>query len=311
MRDNDDGVQFVQASNLVDQFADLRFHDNIEPRERLIHQQKMFAAEKLLRDGHALPLTAGNLRRIELRLVQHVQPLQIFQHFFMRGFVALFHLVRGQLQVTENRAVFKQRIILRDHAHHSGLDGSQRGIHQHLPGSGVIQPRDDSKELRLADAGRAEKTNDLALRAALAHNVANFRVHIPKDNLVIVGKANVINLKQRFAVGAAFGHEWSSQIDELLSFLELQVRVGEQKLLSQPQRVILEQSNDQDSDLNRKHGLKPEMLVLIQQQRADTTLRPRDAFDHGEHHPTHGGVLAHGIESSIGFAQHNHLPDNA
>src|SRR5882762_10147417 len=186
--------------------------------ERLILKKKVFAAQKLLGDGHALPLAAGNLRGIELRLIQHIQPPQVLQYFFMCGFMTLFHLTRGQQQVAKNRAVFEQRIILRDHTDHPSLDGGQRGIDQHLSRRGVIQPGDDSKELRLADARRPEKTNDLALGAALA-----------KDDLVFVRKADVVNLKKRFAVGAALGHGWSSQIQKLLSFFKLQLRVGEQK----------------------------------------------------------------------------------
>src|ERR1700730_1508936 len=269
VRYDNDGVQFIQAGNLVDQFADFCFHHYIEAGERLIHQQKVFAAQKLLRDGDALPLATGNLRGIELRLVQHVQPLEVLQHFFVRGFMTLFHLIRGEQQVAENRAVFEQRIILRDHTDHPSLDGGQRGIDQNLSGRGVIQAGDDSKELRLADAGRSQKTNDLALGAALANDVANFRVHIAKDDLVFVRKADVVNLKKRFAVGAALGHGWSSQVQKPLSFFKLQVRVGEQKFLRQPQRVILKQANQQNCDLNRKHGLEPEVLVLIQQQGTD------------------------------------------
>jgi len=34
---------------------------------------------------------------------------------------------------------------------------------------------------------------------ALANDVANFRVHIAKDDLVFVRKADVVNLKKRFA----------------------------------------------------------------------------------------------------------------
>src|SRR5258708_35500096 len=66
--DDDDGVEFVQAGDLVDQFADLRFHHDIQAGERFIHQQKMFAAEKLLCDGDALALAAGNLGGVKLRL---------------------------------------------------------------------------------------------------------------------------------------------------------------------------------------------------------------------------------------------------
>src|SRR6266446_1077727 len=175
----------------------------------------------------------------------------------------------------------------------------------------MTQTDDDSKELRLADAGRSEKTDDLALRAAFTDDVANLCVDIAKDDLVFVRKTDVVDLEKRFAVSAARGHGWSSQVHELLSFFKLQIRSREQEFLRQPQRVILKQSNQQNGDLNGEHSLKPEMLILIEEQGADTALRPRDAFDHGEHHPAHGGVLAHRIESGVGLAQHNHFPDDA
>ncbi len=40
-------------------------------------------------------------------------------------------------------------------------------------------------------------------------------------------------------------------------------------------------------------------------------LRPRDALDHREHHPSHRGILAHGIESGICPAEHDHFPNHS
>src|SRR5205807_1026930 len=175
----------------------------------------------------------------------------------------------------------------------------------------MIQPRDDAKELCLTDTRGPEKTDHLALRAVLAHDVANFRIYVSENDLVLVRKADVVNLQKCFAVGAAVGHRKSSQIHELLSFFKLQIRVREQEFLGQSARVVLKQSNQQNGDLNRKYGVQPEVFVLIQQQCTDTTLRPGDAFDHREHHPAHGRVLPHGIESSVCFAQDDHFPNDA
>ena len=62
---------------------------------------------------------------------------------------------------------------------------------------------------------------------------------------------------------------------------------------------------------NGKDGFEVEVLVLIQQQGPYASLGARDAFDHGEHHPAHGGVLAQGIKGGIGPAQDDYLPDHA
>ena len=105
----------------------------------------MLAAKKLLGDGVSLALAAGNLRGIELRALDHVQALQVLQYFFMGAVTVFFDLLRGEDQIAENRAIFEQRIILRDDANHSGFDGSQRGIDQDLPGGRLIQPGDDAK----------------------------------------------------------------------------------------------------------------------------------------------------------------------
>src|SRR5207245_9271646 len=113
-----------------------------------------------------------------------------------------------------------------------------------------------------------------ALRATLTDDVANFRVDIAKDDLVFVRKADVINLKKRFAVGKALGHGWSSQIHQLLSFFKLQVRVGEKEFLGQPQRVILKQANQQNCDVDRKDGLDKEVHVVVKRQLADSPFRP-------------------------------------
>src|SRR5216684_8650201 len=156
----------------------------------------MLAAKKLLGDGDSLALAAGNLRGIELRALDHVQALQVLQYFFVGSVAVFFDLLRGQDQVAENRSIFKQRIILRDDTNHSGFDGSERRIDQHLSRGGLIQSRDNAKELGLADARGAEKADHLALGAIGAHDVANLRVNVAKNHLVAVRQADVVNLEK-------------------------------------------------------------------------------------------------------------------
>jgi hypothetical protein len=55
----DDGIQIVHVGDLGDQFAGLFKHDEIETGKRLIHQEKVFAAQDLLDDSASLALPAG------------------------------------------------------------------------------------------------------------------------------------------------------------------------------------------------------------------------------------------------------------
>src|SRR5579859_7807755 len=64
--DYDDRIQLVETGDLINQCADLGFHDDVESGKRLVHEQKVIAAKKLLRDGDSLALAAGDLRGIEL-----------------------------------------------------------------------------------------------------------------------------------------------------------------------------------------------------------------------------------------------------
>src|SRR5258708_4722591 len=142
---HNDGVQLVEAGNLVDQLADFGFHHHIQAGEGFVHEQEMLAAKKLLGYGNPLPLTARNLCRIKLRAIFHVQPAQIGHDFLIRGLVALFALLGRHHQVAEDGAVLKQRIGLGHNPNHAGLDGSQHGVDQDLPRGRLMQPGNDAK----------------------------------------------------------------------------------------------------------------------------------------------------------------------
>ncbi len=53
------------------------------------------------------------------------------------------------------------------------------------------------------------------------------------------------------------------------------------------------------------------MLILIQQHGTDSALGARDAFDHGQHHPSHGRVLTQDFERFVGLADDHHFVDHA
>src|SRR5215467_10723388 len=217
-------VQFIQARDFVDQLADFGFHHYIEAGEGLIHKQEMLAAKELLCDGDALPLAAGNLRGIKLRLIEHFQALQVGHYFFVCSLGALIHLLRGKHQVAENGSILKQGIILRDDADHTSLHRRQSGIDQHLSGSRMIEPGYDAKQLCFANARGAQEANHLALRAAFADNVPDLRVDVAENHLAVIRQANVINFQQRVAVGAALGHSSSSHGLKNLIFFQAAIR---------------------------------------------------------------------------------------
>src|SRR5580704_10169452 len=199
----------------------------------------MLAAKKLLGDGDSLALAAGNLRWIELRALGHVQALQVLQYFFVGSVAFLFDLLRSQDQIAENRSIFKKRIVLRDDTNHSGFDRSEGGIDQHLSRGGLIESGDNAKELGLADTRGAEKADYLALSAVGAHDVANLRVDVAKNDLVTVGKADVINLEKRVGILASIRQASSSRMRKPLPLFQLQISVRKEEFFSQAQGVVL------------------------------------------------------------------------
>ena len=55
---HDNGIQIVHVGDLGDQLAGLFKHDQVKAGKRLVHQQKVLAAQNLLNDGAPLPLPA-------------------------------------------------------------------------------------------------------------------------------------------------------------------------------------------------------------------------------------------------------------
>ena len=54
-----------------------------------------------------------------------------------------------------------------------------------------------------------------------------------------------------------------------------------------------------------------EVLVLVEEHGADAAFRAGNAFNHGEHHPAHGGILAECFEGFIGLAENDNFVDDA
>ena len=67
----------------------------------------------------------------------------------------------------------------------------------------MIESGDDAKQLCLPDARGAEKANHLALGAIVAHDIADLCVDVAQHDLVVVGKADVVNLEKSIGVFTA------------------------------------------------------------------------------------------------------------
>src|SRR6266571_6109543 len=111
----------------------------------------------------------------------------------------------------------------------------------------MIESRDDAKQLCLTDARGAEKSDYLALGAIVAHDVADLCVDVAQHDLVVVGKADVINLEENIGVFTA-SRQCSilNRARYLLSLLQLQIGIRTNELLGHAQHVILKQADDQD-----------------------------------------------------------------
>src|SRR5581483_7035926 len=102
--------------------AHLLHRDRIESGKRLVHQEEMAAAKKLLRNRDALPLAARELARIALREVVEAESLQHFHRTVTRLGRRLAALRRRDRQIAEDRPVLEQLIVLKNDADHPRFD---------------------------------------------------------------------------------------------------------------------------------------------------------------------------------------------
>ena len=67
---------------------------------------------------------------------------------------------------------------------------------------------------------------------------------------------------------------------------------GQRTRVEHAHRVVEQQADEEDHEQDRVHLGEPEMLVLVQDQRAEPALGARDALDHRDHRPADREVLA-------------------
>jgi len=109
---------------------------------------------------------------------------------------------------SENVSDADEAEALRDYANHSGFDGSERGIDQHLSRGGLIQSCDDAKELGLADATGADHHGQRSRQQPGAQQAVEARAaggaHAKAHAQVPVVKYAVISCAVQWSFNAAF-----------------------------------------------------------------------------------------------------------
>ena len=119
------------------------------------------------RDGHALLLAAGELRR---EILHPLAQAHLLEHLLRRQ--RLLADLRRQLDVLERRQVLHEVVKLEHKAHHAAAVERElalavllhmRAVHDHLAAGGAVHAAQDVQKRRLARAGRADDHAQLAL----------------------------------------------------------------------------------------------------------------------------------------------------
>ena len=156
------GVHLVvqPAQPVAQLLADLR----VERAERLVEQQHRRLHRERPGQRHALALAARELRGhpvAELREVHEVEQLgDPLVDLVLRPLADL----EAEGDVLGHRHVLEDRVVLEDEAHVALARRQVRGLPAldgHGAGVGLVEPRDDPQQGRLAAAGRAEQGGEL------------------------------------------------------------------------------------------------------------------------------------------------------
>src|SRR5690606_32287840 len=157
--------------------SQLLAHLGVEGAEGLVEQQHLGLHGQRPRQGHALSLASGKLRRIAvgqpLQLDQLQQLIDPSPNFRLLGPLAPRPYAQPEGDVVEHRHVAEQRIVLEDEANlalaHMDV-GRVFAVKQDLAGVGPLQASNDAQQGRLARTGRTEQGYELTLR--------NFQIHV-------------------------------------------------------------------------------------------------------------------------------------
>ena len=161
---------FVQPAQPAPQLLP---HFGVERAERLVEQQHLRLDGQRARERDALPLAAGELRRIAIAQIVELHELQQVRDLRCDLVVRRPMRSRAHAQperdVLEHRHVTEQRVVLKDEADSplAGLPVRRiLAVEQHAAAVGRLEAGDDPQQRRLAAARRPEQRDELAGRTS-------------------------------------------------------------------------------------------------------------------------------------------------
>ena len=186
--DDDDGDAHFGV-DIADQLQDGVGGLGVQRAGGLVAQQHLGVAGESSRDGHSLLLSAGQLRRVGVRLIRQAYDLQQLRGALFR--IRLFHArqLQREANVAQARALHQQVEALEDHGDIPPLGpqllfGQCADIHavdQHLPVGGAFQHVDAAHQRAFARAGHADDAVDIAVADGKRH--VRQRRHVPRGGM--------------------------------------------------------------------------------------------------------------------------------
>ena len=156
-------------------------HLRVERAERLVEQQHFRLDRQRARERDALPLSAGQLRRVPIAEVVELHELQqvgdLVGDLVVRRAMRSRSHAEAERDVLEHRHVAEERVVLKHEPDAALARLPVRrvlAVEQHAALVGRFEPGNDAQQRRLAAARRAEQRHELA-RAHLEADVAQGR----------------------------------------------------------------------------------------------------------------------------------------
>ena len=168
--------------------------ENVERRERLVHQQDVGMNDQRPRESNTLAHAAGELARIRGLEPVEADEIDGLQRAAARLRVGMAERLESELHVLEHRQPGKQREALKHHR--DALGGALHGLAEvvHLTARRQLEARDGPQQGRLPGARATQQADDLA--------GAQCQVHVLEyDELVPIrlpeGLADALHVEQR------------------------------------------------------------------------------------------------------------------
>ena len=196
-------LQLVEVGHLDDEAHHAVERLRIEPAERLVHQEEATRLHDLLGDGDPLPLPARELRGVEAPPIGEAEGVQKLARALVRLRVRHAPDATCQLEVAADRAVLEERVVLEDEAHRPRLE-LRSVLASHRPPVGLVQPRDEAEEPRLAHPRRTEQTHDLPRHRALTHAIDHLEAQVLEDDRLAELQANALHVEQHLVLAHRF-----------------------------------------------------------------------------------------------------------